>query len=275
MGLKLQMFLQSDEGYGWSEHWSWTGTTDPNLLVVLFNTFTDKRVNLLTNDCQVIRIRLESDFKRDPMIFALQSYANNRGRQPEKVNNLANAVLLRSEAPGIGYNRVFLRGVPDSMVVANQFIPDASWQTAFNSFRTFVRDSGNFDVDASVDNPQTPIPVASVSMSNPRGIRLVANVGMPIPASGQVRIKGASVVGYNGIKNIVRPPTATEPEVTLLGGARPQQDNPTSDMVTVTPIEVRAGAMTQLFIEGFTQRRVGRFFGQQAGRARTQLSLRP
>jgi len=272
---KMQLFFNSLEGYGWSETYHWGPTVDPLAFTPTVITLVGKRCAWLTKDCQMVRLRLGTAFKRDPIIYDTDAYTTSVGAINDTQNNSDNALMVRGECPGVGYNRNFCRGVPDSFVSGDEFLPDAIWTNAFNAWIAYVLTPGFFQIVASVDNPQTPVAVASLVPSSPKGIQMsITQVG-PSPLTGQVRITGASVFGYNGIKTITSGPTGTLAGAYLLGGAKPQAPNSVSDRIFATPVVPRQGDVKQYFFERFTTRKAGRPFGLRRGRARTVLSQRP
>lgn len=272
---KLEMFFTSSEGYGWTEKHYWQGPTATSIIKPLLDTLVQQRAAMMTDDTSIDRIRIAGDFSRDPLIYDYFGNPIGIGAYAERVNNSANGVIVRSEAANVGYNRNFFRGIPDSLITGNVFTPDSSWLSAFNTLRSNIVGSGNFVVQANVDNPQAPVDVASATQSPPKGIHLVLATGGTLPFPGRVRIRGASVIGYNGVKILTRGPTGADPLGYLCGGALPQGNNPTADHVTATPLIPLSGAVTEFFYERFAQRKPGRPFGFVRGRGRTTLSLRP
>jgi hypothetical protein len=270
------MFFRLTDGYGWNESWWWAGSvSDSSALTTSLNNFAKLRLALMVNDVSLLWIRLQSAYKRDPFIYDYTSQSGYIGAVNGQVNNVSNRVLVRLEKQGIGYNKIFFGGINDALIADNRWVPDAEWQSAFDALRNFVFNSGNINVRASVDNPQTPVKVVAMERNFPKGIKVEVLAGSTLTVGQKVRIKGASVIGYNGVKTVVQGPPDTQPNNYICGGAKPQQDNPDTDNVTATPYVYSAGIPDQFFAEGFSQRNPGRPFGFVRGRKPTVLSLRP
>lgn len=272
---EMVIMMTSIHGYGWSETYRWAGTNTGNALVGDMLNVVNKRRAWMSNDAGIVRIRLQSTFKRDPLIYSFNPTTVGVGQYGNHQNNTDNALLIRSERVGVGFNRQLVRGIPDNLVVDNQFTPDDQWLTSYNAWKAYVLGSGFFGVEAQVDNPQTPKTVASLSQATPRGIKMILGVGETLGAVTKVRITGASVFGYNGVKNVISGGLPASPTLYYLGGATPPADNPVGDTMRCIPQVPLWGTIEQYFIENFTTRKAGRPFGQRPGRARTRLSLRP
>jgi hypothetical protein len=273
---KLQVFYTTREGYGWSEDYNWSGGIgNPNNLQPVLDNFLNKRLAFMSADVQVLWIRIASAHKRDPLIYDYASRTGFQGAINTSVNDVNNAILVRIESNGTGFNRLYTRGVPDNVVNANEFSPDSTWLAGWAQFQTYVLNSGNLAVVANVDNPQTPVGIASLSQGDPKGIIAVLKPTFSLAFPGKVRITGASFVGYNGVKNVLDGPPNQAALTYVLGGARPNANNPAASNLQATPLVSLSGLPTACFYEGLSTRRPGRFFGARRGRARTTLSLRP
>lgn len=272
---EMVVFFTSTNGYGWSETYRYFGSATGDLLTAGMNFLVNMRRAWLSLDAGITRIRMQSQYKRDPLIFTYNPVTTGAGQQGDTCNNSDNALLIRSEAPDIGFNRQLVRGIPDRLVTNNRFTPDSAWQTPFDAWKNFVKTSGYFGIEANVDNPQPPEQVTSMVQAFPRGFRITMTNDTSIIPGNRVRVAGASVFGYNGVKNIVASEAPVAPRILYAGGATPPADNPIADRVTVTQLIPRVGALTEYFVEQFTTRKAGRPFGQRLGRARTRLSLRP
>lgn len=272
---KFQMFFVSQEQYGWNETYWYAGqTADRQALRNLVIFFMEKRMACATQDTRARWCRIQSQFSRDPIIVDLDGIANSVGKITENVNNTANRVMVRLEATNVGYNRAFWGGVPDSMVSKDQFTPSPAWSNAFTAWSTQVATPNTFNVRASVDNPIPAVPVNVLSRGDPRGIVAVMPVGGSLVLGKSYRIKGATSIGYNGIKTVIKDPSTMGALTYLLGGARPQVDNSVTDHPTATLISPLSGNITNIFVENLVQRRAGRPFGLARGRKPTVLPLR-
>jgi hypothetical protein len=274
MPQKLTIFFSSTEGYGWTEKYYFSGAQTGDLLTAYMRTVAHERAMFLTSDGSLERFRLQSTHKRDPMIFDFENDPACKGQLDGTQNNSDNAVLARMEATGVGYNRILIRGILDGDVNQNVFTPSTAWLSGWMAWVAEIRDSGNWSVVATVDNPQMPITPTLVSQNSPKGIRVTLAGTDSLPVPSQVLVKGSSVFGYNGVKNVTRGPTATQPNVYLLGGARPQSPPNALDAITLTPKAPLDAKVTDFFYERFTTRAAGRPFGQRRGRRPTTFSLR-
>jgi hypothetical protein len=267
-------FLNGDTGYGWSEKYFWIGTENVPTLISLFLTFVQIRAGMLATNCQILRIRLATQYKRDPSIFDYSGNPSGHGTSPQTVNNDDNAVIIRTESSGVGYNRIFLRGLSDNLIIDGAFSPTPGWQTAFNAFVNVLVNSGNFGVYASVDHPGTPSPLTGIVRTAPRGFYGTLDPGQPLVTGDVVRIAGAKTVGFNGTKNVIMVPGPAGGTTAQFGGAEPQQDPGPTENLTYRKLNFASGPVQQCFYEQFVTRKPGRPFGRALGRRRNQLPLR-
>jgi hypothetical protein len=267
------MFINSTEEYGWSEHYEYLGQqTDIPALTTYFQQMVTARAFLLTADCTIVWLRLETNFKRDPLIWDFENYPPAKGRVAGSYNTQEDALIVRSEATGIGYNRIFMRGISDAYIDGDQFNPDPQWVQNFQAYRTFLMRLGNFGVKSAVDNPQNPVECSRANQGVPRGILVLTLVPNALDGFSVVRLSKAKFVGYNGIKNVVKEHFGGANNAYLLGGATPQQDN--TSALFATPVVYQTGALTDFFFERITLRKAGRPFGLIRGRRQTTLPLR-
>ena len=273
---KLTMFMGSDEGYGWSENWvSNFPVTDLNALGGLINQFVTLRLAMMSNDTYINWVRLQSQYPRDPYIFDYAGKPNTTGMYPGNMNSPNDRVLVRLERFGAGFNRIFFGGIADSLVTHNDFTPDGIWQPAFDALKSFVINSGYLLVASNVDNPQDPFALSAGTQGFPKGILLTPKPPKTFVVGNKYRIKGSSIIGYNGVKTCVLGPPDTPAGTWLFGGAVPQQNVPITDTLTATLLQRTFGSPQFMFYEGLAQRKPGRPFGLRRGRGRTLFSLRP
>jgi hypothetical protein len=273
---RFQVTFQSTETYGWTENYWYNGTLDDATLRPLTAQFVLLRCAFLTQDVFLTRIKVVGQFKRDPLIFDFTGVPGAKGQIAEEVNNSSGAVQVRMQSSAVGYNKVFMRGLPDSMVTGDVFTPGAPWITGFNAFKAFLMSSGVFLVVANVDNPQPVQLATSMAPHFPKGITVTMPAGYTPPTKGQqLRITGSSIIGYNGTKTCVVAPTLTSPLTFIVGGARPQQPPNGADTLSVQLKVPKEGAIETMFAGEYMQRKPGRPFGLVRGRRQTTLSLRP
>jgi hypothetical protein len=135
-----------------------------------------------------------------------------------------------------------------------------------------VLNGGNWNVVGTLGSPikQYPITAGSLAPASPRGI-FAAISNLTTPVGGKVRIHGAKVPGYNGLKTVTQ---FTAPNLFTFGGAAPPvADN--SGNAYATAIATYDSLITNVSVSGATRRGAGRPFGLSRGRRATLYSLRP
>lgn len=267
---RVQVFFVNAERYGWTEqHW-WTGANDFATLKAAIDPLIQARAAFLTKDCSIPRVRVSTGTKRLPVILDYETVPFAGGGFQETVNSSDDAVIIKFSNTSVGYNRVFLRGIPDSMVAGDQFNPTPPYLDLLQAWINVLGGS-SWAIVSHLGNQQPSVQAVSAAQNFPKGILLTLPGGTTLNPGDVVRISGSSIFGYNGYKNVVSVTGAQA----ILGGARPPADPPASDTIFVTPIKPMPGPIQITNLEQFTLRKPGRPFGLRRGRARTSLSLRP
>jgi len=187
------------------------------------------------------------------------------------------ALLLRFQDDTGAYNRVFLRGLPDSLIDGEVFnSTDPTWLPRYNVYKAILETTGNFAISSNRNNLNVPIINSTLAKNSPKGILASLPVGSSLEVGTQVRVSGASIPGYNGVHNVNVALGNVGPNPTyILGAGRMIADNPHGDQVLLHKLEPAFVEDFTVNIEQFTLRKAGRPFGQRRGRARTLLNQRP
>jgi len=272
---RCSIFFTSSEDYGWTEDYWYTGALTSLAIDTAVQELAAARAFLLSADCRMVRARTETSNKRFVNITNLSQISSYQGQIAGTVNDPNDAVIVEFTNDLVGFNRIFMRGLPDALVVANNFQPDTAWIFNFQAYEAILL-AGNWGVHSVLGNPQPTFNAKSATRGFPKGINLQVPAGSPINLGQQIRIAGSSIYGYNGVKNVVQSlGVVGGNDAWLLGGAQPPADSSVSDVIRVTPLLPAEGLITGVAYLQYTQRKAGRPFGLRRGRARTQLSLRP
>ena len=277
MAAKLVLFFKGDTGFGWSESYRLAaGLSEPQTLIAA-QGLVQQRIKLLVNKAEVVWCRIQSSVKRDPIILAASSFPAVVGVINDDVNRDSDALLMRLESNGHGFNRVFLKGIPDLAIVGDTWTMTAETVAGFNSLKAYLTGPNNFVVESNVDNPNDPVSIVNLLPAFPRGYQFSLDAGNPAPppfaVGDQVRVSGANIYGYNGVKTILFTQVVNNVRQYTVGGASPQvvQPNAVTTAKLLTPSE---GPIQFCFIERATSHRSGRPFGLAAGRRRSVNPIR-
>lgn len=268
MSVPCQFFFRSADGYGWSERYFYAGTTTDPAFSSNINALASARVQLLTTSGRLTHIRVASPTLRNPFIFALAA-GGTPGSYAPPTAPAEVALLFRMNAGITGYNRIFLRGIPDEIVSGDSYAPTPTWNGVMNSFIATLSNSF-WNCQGTLGSPTVRFPILNLNPNLPRGYSF--DVTPRVLVQGNViRMHGASVPGYNGIKRVV----AVGPSATLVqvGGAAPAVADPTT-LAYYTQIMDFDAVITSAFPENLTRRAAGRPFGLSRGRRPTLYSLR-
>lgn len=269
---KLVMFFKDQTGYGWSESFYYgPGFASPNLVTDV-QDLVNARAAILTNSCLITHVRVSTATKRLPIIFQLAGGVGKPGGETPPTAPSEVALLVSLQALGVGYLRPFLRGIPERVVAADAYFPDPTFTANLNQLSTELV-SGPWNASGTLGGSPTQFPVSSLLPGTPRGYSFITPIGSTFAGAvgSKIRMHGARVPGYNGIKVITQNPTGTH--LFSVGGASPAaNDN------GVAPYVTQPGAfdsqITAFTIEGITRRGAGRPFGLSRGRKATLYSLR-
>lgn len=264
-------FLKDQDGYGWSEKYYWNGNVTSGTLPPDVSNLYNARLGMACTTVFLTHIRIASLTKRDPFIFPINDGAGAPGtigddQQPAEV-----ALLTHYEGVSQGFNRNFIRGIPETVTSADHYTPTPAFTAAVANYRAALVDSGTFNVQGTLGSPSAQHSITSLVGVPPRGV-VMTSTDDPGAVGDQIRVHGAKVPGYNGLKNIVQK-TGAGPFITTLGGAAPPAAAITSGAY-FTKIVRYDTQVADFFIEAVTRRAAGRPFGVSRGRQVTLYSLR-
>lgn len=271
MSLQTILFFIDPTGYGWSERFWYAGSTVNPTFTNNINQLINARALILTDTCNITHVRVASPVPRAPYIFAQPAGGVPGGELPPTAPSEV-AILARLISGGAGpfFNRPFLRGIPQRVVTADSYTPDSTFETNINAFFAVLR-NGNWNIQGRLTSAPNPLqPINTLAPVPPRGFTFTAAAGLFVKGD-VVRIRGAKVPGYNGLKSIIQ----VNPAGTLYeaGGASPPVVDiglsPTAQKQITFDLGI---AITN--IEGLTRRGAGRPFGLTRGRKQTLYSLR-
>jgi len=272
MSIPVVLFMKNATGYGWSERFWYAGPTDTASLVTNVQQLVVARAAILTNTCVIIRSRVANPggVKRNPVVFTGNG-AGTPGTETPPTASSEVALLILYQNIGVGFNRAFLRGIPERVVNVDTYAPDAAFNTNLNTF-TAVLFNGLWNVRGHLSSaPQTSYHLSTIIPTPPRGWTAIPTPDFPGGLGQQLRVTGAVIPGYNGIKTITGVNTAG----TLLtfGGAAPPVTDISLNILATTLGAFDAPLLTAQPV-GISRRAAGRPFGPSRGRRQTLYSLR-
>lgn len=272
MSLKLTIFIRDNAGYGWAENFFYNGgTTGPQFTFNLQQLFNG-RAAILTNSSLITHARIDSGVKRNPLIISIAAGAGKPGAETPPQAPSEVALLCRFSAAATTYLRPFLRGIPERVVQSDFFQPDGTFMSNLNSFFTTLK-SGNWNAQGFLGSSPNPFPITNLTPVLPRGWKFQTALTSPFVGTlGQkIRIHGAKVPGYNGIK-VLTAVDNTAHQYTV-GGASPAAPD-TAIGAFLTQLTLQDAVITDCLAEGLSRRGAGRPFGLSRGRKQTLYSLR-
>jgi len=226
MSRQCTLQFKNSTGYGWSEQYHYNGANDLADATANINAMANARAGFLTSTCLLQRARLATTTPRLVQIIQLNSGAGYPGREtpPTDASEVALEAILQSAT--IGYNRKFIRGIPERVTGGDQYLPDMPFTDALNAW-VAVLIAG--DLWHIVGKPQTPtmFSASALDATLPRGYTFLA------PSAGfvvgdRIRMTGATVPGYNGVKTVTQVLDATT-GLYQVGGASPPVNQPASN----------------------------------------------
>lgn len=274
---KMAVIFGNEERYSWTESYHFSDALALDAEQAALNSFVQLRAKMLPTDCFIIRIRLQGGVPRYPRVYVYENIPYAHGTFAGKINSSDDALLIRLQSSQGAYNRVFMRGLPDSLVTGEQFlVDDPAWLAVYNPWKAYLEASPNFAIVSNFNNIQPPILGGVLLKRAPKGILAEMPVGTTLAEGSQVRISGASVPGYNGTHNVQYDLGLVGATVNfVLGAGKMIIDNPDTDAVVVHPLDADVAVSFRVSMERFTLRKPGRPFGVRRGRARTLNSQRP
>jgi hypothetical protein len=273
MAFKASLFFQDPFGYGWTETYNYAGASDQDSIVAALGGLKNVRLGILPSDCSIQYARVGVGTPRFPFTTVFNFGAGQNGQFPNPTLVDFACVIIREQG-NLSVNRVFMRGVPADCVSGDQFTPTALWQQYFAAYATYRIGNPNWVLAGKYKSTNQPIAITSLQPTPPRGIQCsTTSSSLPLK-NAQVRISGATVPGYNGIKTVTDVTTAGGTSVISMGGASPADAQPAGFNTTLVVLTGYTAQCTDVFPERLSRRSPGRPFGQRPGRRRTLYSLR-
>lgn len=274
--LAVTLFFSGPSGYGWSERFWINPTLTGTALTFEVQGLINNRAGILTSNCRIVRARIQTSQVRNPQIYIPPGLGGTPGTETPPTSEQEVALLALAQAPGVGYQRPFLRGIPDRIVSADAYMPDMTFSNNFDMFAALLTD-GNWFVNGNLGSSPTHSTISELTPLPPRGFMFYIGVTLTgLQIGSVVRVHGAAVPGYNGLKrvtNILPPvPPATLTQVTVGGAAPPIGDNAPSPYITLESLS--NSVITSCVTLRISRRAAGRPFGQLRGRRATLYSLR-
>lgn len=268
---KLTLFFKDTSGFGWSENFYYSGPMADPTLTANIDEIVTKRAGILTSDCKITHARLASSTKRFPTIFSLSGGTGTPGGETPPTAVSEASLLCRFSSVALGYNRPFLRGIPQRVISGDNYAPDATFTMNLNTLFAALQD-GDWNVVGTLGGAPDRFAVTNIVPLSPRGYGFTLPAGSPlVPVVGQLlRMHNCKVPGYNGLKRV----TAVIGGVNInVGGAAPPVADPSTSAYVTVP-----GSFDNLIStcapEGISRRAPGRPFGLSVGRRRTLYSGR-
>jgi hypothetical protein len=270
------MFFADDDGRGWSEKYWMSTDLGQSGWQTLVAALIQVRKALSTPSVKILHTRIQSANPRQPYVLISASGSPIIGTFIGEQSPADVAVLTRLRSAANQFNRVFLRGVPESISRGEEKVPDAIWDPLFDAYGNFLVGNGNFIVRSRTAGV-APKPVVSMGPNSGKGILLTVPAADAALSIGQtVYISGTGIPGYNGPKTVVQDNGSGGPGHSyVLGGANPVSTPPSVAAVRYKPLTYNVPAVAGVDPEGISNRKVGRPFGLSAGRRRTTFNLRP
>ena len=278
---RASFFFQDTSGYGWSENYHYYGST-PNFVAASIN-LAEARLGFLPSDVSLNYIRRSTGTLRDVGFTVVNNNPGlPNGQWPAVSVPDFTALKTRISSAASGTARIFYRTLPVDQITEDGYDPTAAFTKAVNSYADIltsptangefwaVRTNLPFPPPAN-GNPR--LPATNLQPLSPRGFTFLTS-NATLTTGTNIRVAGARVFGYNGIKTITAVAGMAPLFTISVGGASPVVAEPVTSAVNYTIQTYLYNALSTFAIEGITRRSPGRFFGQRRGRASTRLSLR-
>lgn len=262
------IFFHNPGGYGWSESFWYSGPTDVATEVGHLNTLAVNRAGILTNSCTITHARIASNTVRNPNVLTVGTTGLGiPGAETPPTAEEEVALLARFNAGSSNYLRPFLRGIPSRVVTADGYTPDAAFTAAVNDFfNTLVNNPWN--ARGTLGSPTDHFAITSPTPNPPRGYTFTSAT-LAAAKGDVIRVHGARVPGYNGLKKIV---SAGGTSYTVGGAAPAVADSSTN--IYATKIVYQDNKIDSCQVLAISRRGAGRPFGLSRGRRATLYSLR-
>jgi hypothetical protein len=278
LGKATWFFFDRNSGQGWTESW-YHQTTDLPQLLLLAKDYAKERFELLGAGQAINYIRVsKDDVPNDSRVFRNGPYSQRNviivdGKPDDGLaaDNPWQTVLIRCEGTGNRRKFMFMRGVPDRIIVnppGPVIIGDPVYGQLFRSWRTLVLGKGwGWKANVAFTPPGAVISALVVG----GGTLTVTVPAGGAPAAGiKVQFRGGDTTPkLNGTYTVLRKTDDTTFVIAFAGtgmtvvkypGLRPLVE----EFVTFAPAP--GAGQYSLNIAGETYRKVGRPFGLRVGR---------
>lgn len=141
---KLTAFLQNQNGYGWSESYYMTSSNSYESVAGTFLTVMRARLQLSTSDIYMPYLRVSdvAIFRdRYTTAFTPNSAGGNKALTGSS-DPAYSALMVNLISNPLQQGRLFMRGVPDSMSIAGNWVPTGPWVFGFNNWTTELQLAG-------------------------------------------------------------------------------------------------------------------------------------
>jgi hypothetical protein len=271
MSNAVSLFIKGADGYGWSERNYCTIDPAAGQAVGEVQALANARAGMLVSSATITHARFDTAVKRLVNVVPLNGGAGVPGTETGPSSPSEVAVLVEFGANGVGYNRTFLRGLPERISQADSYLPDDTFKQELQAYFDVLGD-GNWNIQGTIGSVATVFPVDTLTPTTPRGYTFSSTTAIGLVVGNKVRMRGALIPGFNGIKTITKV-SGTGPFVYSVGGAAPPVLDPSTaaNIQLLTIFDVPIGFTIPI---GLSRRAAGRPFGQSRGRRPTLYSLR-
>jgi hypothetical protein len=272
----LQVVLQfvNPTGYGWSEGFWYSGPNNSDDINTNVQQLVTGRAAILTSSCMILRARIATGTLRNPFIISFNDGQGTPGTETPPTTSSEVALLAVFQADVTGYNRAFLRGIPERVVQADSFVPDSTFSANMHNFFNVLL-IGPWNAVGSIGGDPTRYPISDLVPTPPRGYVLTVTSPGPTDAlevGDSIRVGGTKVPGFSGLKTVTKVGPGPVIDVNVGGAAPAATDTGVAPYFTI-PGEFDDKITNTLPIK-ITRRGAGRPFGLIRGRRQTLYSLR-
>lgn len=259
-------------GYGWTERYFGNYSVAPGPIPIDIQNLLIARANFLTNTSQITHVRVGTNTKRNPIIFSVNGGAGYQGGEQPPTAPSEVAILIRWECNVLGFGFTFARGIPERVVQADNYVPDAAFAQNIAQYLFLISQTGKYNMQGTLGSPAAHVPASGFNPILPRGFTCNLSPPAPVPQGGRVRFHQVKTPGYNGLKTVTVSPTGASTQYTFGGAAPSGPDAGGAGYATlITPYDNTIVANVVL---GLSRRAAGRPFGLRRGRQATLYSLR-
>jgi len=266
---QLTLFFASSSGFGWTE--TYNTTAAGSALAPLVQSLINARALILGEDCSITRTRLRTGTKRQVIIGTAGGGTGVIGSQhvPTCSEEVALECLFQSNAGG--FNRKFIRGIPEAVISSNQYIVTSDFDPYLRAYLNLMK-AGQFNVVGRLNTAGPKLAIQTITPTPPRGFTMQAP-GLVAPNGSVLRLSQVAIPGYNNNK-VVQMQTAGPTTLFFMGGAAPAATPPLDQgMVQLYGLPYD-NTITAANISSVSRRAAGRPFGPSRGRRPTLYSLR-